>query len=148
MEPLARGSVAPPLPEADAGPRAVVFYKVTCPTCQIAAPAMERLFRSAPQSFAAVVQDPPERAEEFNETYGTTFSPVSDAEPYDLSSAFGVRTVPTVFVIDEDGRVEDVAESWDREGWNRAAARLAELTGLDLPALSEEGDGLPPFRPG
>jgi peroxiredoxin len=109
---------------------------------------MERLFRSAPQSFAAVVQDPPERAEDFNAAYGTTFSPVPDTEPYDLSNAFGVRTVPTVFVIDEGGRVEDVAESWDREGWNRATRRLAELTGLDIPPVSEEGDGLPPFRPG
>jgi peroxiredoxin len=148
MEPLARGSVAPPLPEAEAGPRAVVFYKVTCPTCQVAAPAMERLFRSAPRSFAAVVQDPPERAKDFNETYGTTFSPVPDTEPYDLSNAFGVRTVPTLFILDEAGRVEDVAESWDRQGWNRATARLAKLTGLDLPEVSEDGDGLPPFRPG
>lgn len=148
MEPLlGKGSAAPPLPGEGDGARAVVFYKVTCPTCQIAAPAMERLHAAAPGRFVAVVQDPSERAEEFNEAFGTTFAPVPDTEPYALSDAYGIRTVPTLFVLDE-GRVEEVVESWDRDGWNRAATVLGELAGVEVGPVSEEGDGLPPFRPG
>lgn len=142
MKPLSPGSKAPSVPGAPTeGSIAVAFYKVTCPTCQMAAPALEKLASELPDRFTAVVQDPPDRADAFASQFGTTFSPVSDDPPFELSNAYGVRTVPTVFVI-EDGMVADVVESWDREGWNRAAERLG--AGI----VSREGDGLPPFRPG
>ncbi len=148
MQPLDHGAQAPPVPWARLdGATALLFYKVTCPTCQVAAPAAERLHQAAPERFVAVAQDPPERIEEFARAYGTTFESIPDTEPYELSNAYGVRTVPTLFVVNGD-RVEDVVESWDREGWNRAAAFLGRLAGASLPAVSEEGDGLPPFRPG
>ncbi len=41
-----------------------------------------------------------------------------------------------------------MVESWDRDGWNRVAAKAGELTGEAAEAVSWEGDGLPPFRPG
>lgn len=148
MEPLRAGVAAPGLPGMDLGdPAAIVFYKVTCPTCQMAAGPMDRLGRSAGERFAAVVQDPAERASAFAREYGVSFGSIPDEEPYELSSAWGVRVVPTLFVTAEGG-VLDVVESWDREGWERAAARLGELLGIPIPAPSEEGDGLPPFRPG
>ena len=42
MSPLAVGDVAPEIPGVsfDAGPSVLFFYKVTCPTCQMAAPTM------------------------------------------------------------------------------------------------------------
>lgn len=147
MEPLSPGADAPPVPGAPNSAHAVVFYKVTCPTCRQAAPPMERLHRSAPDRLVAVVQDPAEAAAGFNEDLGTTFEPTPDTEPYELSNAYGVRTVPTVFVVD-DGTVRDVVESWDRDGWNRLGAKLSMLVGRDSEPLSWEGDGLPPFRPG
>jgi peroxiredoxin len=143
MDPISVGAEAPPIPGEDVrdGRRAVVFYKVTCPTCQIAAPAMERLYTALPEAFTAVGQDPPEKLEGFAQQYGTTFTVVPDTAPYPVSEAWGLRTVPTLFVL-EDGKVSDLVESWDRDAWNRAAVAL---TGSPV---SEEGDGLPPFRPG
>jgi len=142
MSPLEAGSVAPDVPGMPAeGDRAVVFYKVTCPTCQMAAPAMERLSAALGDRFHAVVQDPPDRNEAFAHTYATSFDAVTDDPPYPLSDAYGVRVVPSVFVL-RDGEVRDVVESWDRDGWNRAASLLG------AGELSHEGDGLPPFRPG
>jgi hypothetical protein len=76
-----------------------------------------------------------------------TFPSVSEVEPYETSNAYGIRTVPTLFVI-EEGRVTEVVESWDREGWNRLAEHLASTSGTPTETLSTEGDGLPPFRPG
>jgi hypothetical protein len=148
MRPLAPGEEAPPIPGVDlaTGPRAVLFYKVTCPTCQVAGPVAERLARALPEGFVAIGQDPPERLERFRAEFGD-FPATPDLDPYPVSDAYGVRTVPTVFVL-RDGRVDDVVESWDREGWNRAAARLGELSGREIGPLSEAGDGLPPFRPG
>lgn len=147
--PIEPGAQAPPLPGAEVGdgPAAIVFYKVTCSTCQLAAPAMERLSARASDRFVAVAQDPPPRVQEFAGEYGVTFPSLVDTEPYDVSNAYGIRTVPTVFLVD-GGRVEDVVEAWDREAWNRVTRRLGELTGQDLEPVSEEGDGLPPFKPG
>jgi thiol-disulfide isomerase/thioredoxin len=146
---LEQGAQAPTIPgvEFADGPVALFFYKVTCPTCQMAAPVAERLSRAVPQRFVGVVQDPTERVEAFAREYRTTFPSVSDTEPYDVSNAYGIRVVPTLFVI-ENGTVADVVESWDREGWNRIAVYLASATGAAAETLSVEGDGLPPFRPG
>jgi thiol-disulfide isomerase/thioredoxin len=143
--PLVAGASAPGLDTPD--PAAVLFYKVTCPTCQMAAPVMERLHAAFPERIVAVVQDPPDAAERFAGEYGLTFGSRPDAPPYPLSDAWGVRVVPTLFVV-AAGTVDRVVESWDREGWNDAAGRLAELTGVEPPQLSHPSDGLPPFRPG
>jgi thiol-disulfide isomerase/thioredoxin len=147
--PLQPGAAAPQVADSDlsSGPKAIFFYKITCPTCQLAAPVAERLYGTFRKHFAAVVQDPPERVAEFEAEYGTTFDSVTDGPPYPLSEAYGIEVVPTLFLV-EDGVVTDVAESWDRDGWNRLGSRLAGALGQSIPLLSEEGDGLPTFRPG
>lgn len=149
MQPIPPGSPAPPIPGAERadGPSVVFFYKVTCPTCQLAAPVAERFASAFPGRFVGVGQDPGEKLDQFAEELDLTFVSVADEPPYELSNAYGVRTVPTLFVLD-DGEVADVVESWDREGWNRAATRLADLVGTTVERLSHESDGLPPFRPG
>lgn len=125
----------------------MMFYKVTCPTCQLAAPIAERFHQAFKGRFLGVGQDPREKLDQFAEELGASFPSVSDQPPYDFSNAYDIRTVPTVFLVD-DGKVLDVVESWDRDGWNRLAARMGGLTGEDSEAMSWEGDGLPPFRPG
>jgi thiol-disulfide isomerase/thioredoxin len=149
VQPLVPGSVAPEIrgSEREDDPRVVMFYKVTCPTCQLAATVAHRFAERFPGHFVGVGQDPAEKLDQFAEDLGASFPAVPDEPPYELSAAYGVRTVPTLFVID-DGRVVDVVESWDRDGWNRAAARLGELTGEPAEPVSTDGDGLPPFRPG
>jgi thiol-disulfide isomerase/thioredoxin len=150
VKPIVEGAPAPHIPGVDLdgdGPVVVFFYKVTCPTCQMAAPVAERLAHAYPGRLVGVVQDPPERADAFAREYGTTFSWVPDTEPYEVSNAYGVRTVPTLFVIENEA-VADVVESWDREGWNRVAAYLGSSTDGSSEPVSTESDGLPPFRPG
>jgi thiol-disulfide isomerase/thioredoxin len=149
VQPIPPGSPAPSIPggERGGGPGVVFFYKVTCPTCQLAAPVAERFASAFPGRFVGVGQDPRKKLDQFAEELGLSFVSVPDEPPYELSNAYGVRTVPTLFVLD-DGNVADVVESWDRDGWNRAAARLADLAGITVEPPSHQGDGLPPFRPG
>jgi hypothetical protein len=73
---------------------------------------------------------------------------VPDLPPYDVSNAYGIEAVPTLFVIDGAGQVADAVVSWDRAGYNRASARLAQLLGVEPAMVSDSSDGLPPFRPG
>jgi thiol-disulfide isomerase/thioredoxin len=145
---IAVGSRAPAVTGAPSGPHALVFYKVTCPTCQMAAPAFERLAEAYPGTVAGVGQDPPDRLTSFGREFGMSFPSHADLEPYPVSDAYGIEHVPTLVVVDASGEVADVVESWDREGLNRASARLAGSLGIDPAVLSEPGDGLPEFRPG
>ena len=130
------------------GAHALVFYKVTCPTCQMAAPEIDRFERGYPGRILGVGQDRPEALASFSEQWGVSFPSVPDLDPYVASNAYGIAHVPTMVIVDGDGRVAEVVESWDRDGYNRASALLASLLGAEPAAISTEGDGLPAFRPG
>jgi thiol-disulfide isomerase/thioredoxin len=149
MTVIASGSPAPPVPDLDLaeGARALLFYKVTCPVCQMAGPIAERLAAAYPGTVAGIGQDPPAKLEAFADEYGWSFDSTPDLPPYDLSNAYGIRVVPTVVVV-HDGTVDTVVESWDTEGWERLSSRMSELTGRPTATIVTEADDLPPFRPG
>ena len=113
----------------------------------MAGPVAEKLHQQVGERFVGIGQDSPKLLERFAREYETTFTSIPDEPPYALSDAFGIRTVPTLFVT-EDGEIVETVESWDRDGWNRLAAKVGALTGTPAESLSWEGDGLPPFRPG
>jgi thiol-disulfide isomerase/thioredoxin len=149
MSLIPAGADAPPIDGVDLGsrPRVLWFYKVTCPVCQMVAPVADRLASAYPGHVMGLGQDPDDRLSTFGATFGATFEAISDAPRYSVSERYGIEVVPTLVVVD-GGRVLDVVESWDREGYNRASARLAERTGRDPIQASSTEDGLPSFRPG
>ena len=150
---LALGDHAPSLELPDAatgesvtdpwrdGPVVLAFFKTTCPVCQMAAPKVQALAEAGVR-VVAVGEDPPPQIRAYAERQGQKVTTLSEPAPYPASDAFGVDTVPTLFSVDENGTVRDAVVSWDRAEWNR----FAEAAGGA--AVSEEGDGLPPFRPG
>ena len=127
--------------------RVLWFYKVTCPVCQMGAQVAEAVHAAFPGTVIGVGQDPTIRLEDFAETYGVTFDSVTDEEPYPVSDAYGIRVVPTLVVV-HDERVEDVVESWDRDGYDRVTAGLAERIGRSPRAVTDVAARLPAFRPG
>jgi thiol-disulfide isomerase/thioredoxin len=146
---LVRGEPAPPVVGATHdGPHALVFYKVTCPTCRMAAPSFETFASAYPGRTTGIGQDPADALARFGAETGMTFPATPDLDPYEASVAYGIEHVPTLVVVDGDGRVADIVESWDRDGVNRASSTLAALVGADPVVISEPGDGLPDFRPG
>jgi peroxiredoxin len=148
--PIEPGEQAPSVQGVSLGDRAVAlwFYKVDCPVCRLSVPAVGRLRGAYPDHVVPVGQDPQDALAEFARQTAFEAAGVSDPPPYAASDAYGVEVVPTLVVVDEDGRVVDVVESWDRDGYNRASLRLSELTRRPFVTVSQAGDGLPPFRPG
>jgi peroxiredoxin len=147
--PLSIGDRAPHVPGAQTdGARALVFFKVTCPTCQLAAPKLEGFQRAYAGHVHAVGQDPDEKLTAFGRQYGFSVPVTSDGPPYDISDAFRIETVPTTMVIDREGTIVDVVEAWDREGLNRASVALAQLLDVEAEQISDPSDGLPSFKPG
>jgi peroxiredoxin len=130
------------------GPHALVFFKVTCSTTQLATPAIERLAQAFPGKVVGVGQDPPDALDRFAGEYGLSVPLVADLDPYEASDAYGIESAPTAVAVDAEGRVLDVAESWDRDAWNRLAAALAGEIQTSVPTVSNPGDGLPDFKPG
>jgi len=123
------------------GPVALAFFKVSCPVCQMAAPKVQAL-ADAGVPVTAIGEDPAPKLAAFAARYGQRVTTVSEPPPYRVSDAYGVRTVPTVFLVGPDGRILETAQGWDREGWNAIA-----VAGGGAP-ISTAGDGLPTFRPG
>jgi len=119
----------------------LAFFKTTCPVCQMAAPKVQAL-ADAGIRVVAVGEDPPPAIRSYADRYGQKVTTLTEPAPYPASDAFGIDTVPTLFRVDEDGTVRDTVVSWDRAEWKR----FAEAAGGT--AVSDEGDGLPPFRPG
>jgi hypothetical protein len=146
---IAVGSPAPAVEGVEvAGPHALVFYKATCSVTMMAGPPLARLGEAYPGAVVAVGQDPQPDLDRFAADHGWTFPQVPDLAPYVASDAYGIASAPTVVVVDAEGTVADVVESWDREGVNRASATLARALGAEPVTLSTPDDGLPRFKPG
>jgi thiol-disulfide isomerase/thioredoxin len=150
METLAPGIASPEIDGVRLGgePRAIFFYKVTCPVCQMAAPKAQAMEEAYPGTVVGVGEDPPDALAAFGERYGMALASVVDEPPFPASDAYGIESVPMLFLVGADGLIDDVVQSWDREGYNRVSARLAELTGSPYVEISGAADGLPAFRPG
>lgn len=146
---IATGAQAPPVDGATReGPHVLVFFKVTCGTTQLATPAIERLGQAFPGRVVGVGQDRQAALDAFSKEYDLTLPLVPDLDPYAASDAYGIVSAPTAVAVAGDGTVLDVAESWDRDAWNRLAAEVAEALGVDATTVSDPDDGLPDFKPG
>jgi hypothetical protein len=115
--------------------------------CQLAAPIAHTIADAYPGHTTAIGQDPPDKLAAFDRQYGLGIDPNPDLPPYPLSNAYGIRVVPTLFLIDSDGMVRDVVESWDRDGYRRISKGLADLQGIEAAKLGIPAT-LPSFRPG
>src|SRR6476660_5552618 len=76
------------------GPVLAVFFKVSCPVCQMALPYLDRIYRAYEKSgrftFVGVSQDNAADTRTFNRQYGVTFPAVLDpAGKYPVSNAYG-----------------------------------------------------------
>jgi peroxiredoxin len=151
---LAVGDVAPSffLPDIDTGSVvsdpwidgavALAFFKVTCPVCQMAAPKVEAM-AAAGARVVGVGEDPPGKLATYRASFGQDVPTLSEPPPYRVSDAYGIVSVPSLFLVDADGIIRDAVGAWDRNAWNR----LATAAGATKP-ISTPADGLPAFRPG
>ena len=114
------------------GPALLVFFKVTCPVCQFTLPFLERLHAGTLPIFG-ISQNDAERTREFNREFGVTFPTLLDTEEseFPVSNAFGISSVPTMFLVEGDGTISQVMEGW----------RKTEIEWLGGKA------GVQPFRP-
>ncbi|HEY3448170.1 MAG TPA: TlpA disulfide reductase family protein [Myxococcales bacterium] len=155
---LTIGAQAPRLTlQGPAGPRtipaagraqAVFFFKVDCPTCPLAAPAVERLRKAYPGlDVVAVSQDAERETQEWMRAQGLDWSVAAlEGERYPVSAAFGLAAVPTLVLVDGGGAIVAAQEGWSRDGYDALAKEAARLLGA-TPVAIAPADG-PAWRPG
>ena len=127
------GSRAPAfrLPRLEGGPAALaeftargrvllVFFKVTCPVCQLTMPFLERLHAAGSLAgtldVCGISQNDVRDTREFNSQFGVTFATLLDTEDEDFpaSNAYGIASVPTMFLVEADGVISRVIEGWNK----------------------------------
>ena len=127
------------LAEVSAGGRVLlVFFKVTCPVCQLTLPFLERMHVSGTLGICAISQNDARDTREFNRSFGVTIPTLLDSEDEDFpaSNAYGIASVPTMFLV-EDGMISRVTEGWskpDMEALGAAAGITLFRTDDDVPA--------------
>jgi peroxiredoxin len=111
------------------GSALLAFFKISCPVCQLTVPHLERISSSSKLAVYGVSQNSAADTRGFNRRLGITFPTMLDSSQsgYQVSNAFGISYVPTLFLVGTGGVVERVTE-----GWLKAEIRkLGELAGAD-----------------
>jgi peroxiredoxin len=118
-------------------PVLLVFFKVSCPTCQFTFPFLERLYRRGIPIYA-ISQDDAESTREFHQEFGITIPTLLDEEEkgYPASNAYGLSHVPSLFLIEPDGKISQASMGFDK--------RALEQLGQPF----EPGEYVPEFKSG
>ena len=120
----------------------LVFFKITCPVCQLSMPYLERLHAAGMRVYG-ISQNGAEETAEFAAYFGASFPMLLDPEDEDFpaSNAYGIATVPTMFVVETDGVVSRAIEGWNRKDMEG----LGALAGM---ALFRAEDNVPAWKAG
>ena len=115
------------------GPALLVFYKISCPVCQMSLPYVDRL---APGSLniIAISQDDESATTKFQEKFGgANLETLLDraGENYPASNAYGIAHVPSMFFVEPDGTISAALEGFSKREMESIGRRA----------------GVEPFRP-
>ena len=99
------------------GPILLAFFKVTCPVCQLTFPFLDRLHNPTALPVYGISQNCEEDTREFNRYFGVSFPTLLDREEngFPASNAYGISSVPTLFLIERDGTISRTIEGWQRK---------------------------------
>jgi peroxiredoxin len=133
------------------GPVVAAFFKISCPVCQFTFPYLQRLaerYAGDSATVLAVSQDDARGTKEFNREYGVTFPTLLDEPGYAVSNAYGLTMVPTIFLIEPDGKVRVSSMGFDRTDLEKIAAELSQRRKIAAAPLFRADEVVPAQKPG
>lgn len=164
MAVLSSGAVAPQLMLKDLGgnsvsladvlgngPAIVAFFKVGCPTCQFTFPFVQRLYETygGPNfAFLGISQDSPADTRQFMHHFGIKLPMLIDDHGYSASKAYGLTNVPTLFWINQDGKIHASSSGFSKSDLEKIASEVALATGKAAEPLFRPGEVVPSYKPG
>jgi hypothetical protein len=126
-------------------------FHTECPTSELAWPYLERLHRLGGAHGLRVVgvsQDAPGPTEEFLRGLGVCAEVLYDPEPWNVSEALELSSVPAFALVGHDGLVRDLVAGFQREKIEGFAARSADLSGRPRAGFFRPEENVPAIRPG
>lgn len=134
-------------------PLLLAFFKVSCPTCRLTWPYLQRLHEAYGGTGVRVVgvsQNTAGESKRFFEEYGAArFDLVLDPEPdFAASNAFGVEAVPHFALVSPAGVLEDVFAGWSKAKMETLGASLAGARKVAKIPVVPPGDLVRDFQAG
>ncbi len=134
------------------GPVLVAFFKVSCPVCQYTFPFLERLHKNYGDlkiTIVGVSQDSQRDTKAFLKEYGVTFRTLlDDPKGYAVSNAYGLTTVPSLFLINQDGQIDISSVGWVKQEVEEINRKLAAAQQTQPRSVFHAGDDVRDFRAG
>ena len=133
------------------GPVLAAFFKVGCPTCQFTAPFLERLHQTyAGPKFTlwGISQDDARDTRDFFEEFDVEFPTLIDSTGYPVSNQYGITSVPSIFLISPDGKIQVTSEGFAKRDLEQIAAEVARATGATAETLFKPSEIVPEIKPG
>ena len=139
--------------ERKKGPVVAVFFKVSCPVCQMALPYLDRIYKAYAESkaftFVGVSQDNAADTKAFNRQYNISFPVLLDPMgKYPVSNAYKLTNVPTTFLISSEGEIDFATVSWSKADVEQLNRRLAAGSGMSSAQIFQPGENVSEFKPG
>jgi peroxiredoxin len=135
------------------GPVVAAFFKVSCPVCQFTFPFLERMYQrygGDSVTFLGISQDDARDTKDFVKEFGVTFQMLFDEKQkgYPASNAYGLTSVPTIFLIETDGTVKISCMGFDKNDLESIARELAERRKMTAAPLFRANESAPAHKPG
>jgi peroxiredoxin len=130
------------------GPALLLFVSEECPTCGLTLRRLldpVRALTAAGVAVAAIFEDPLEVAARTARRAGFAGTVLAEPDPYDVSRAYGLESLPTTVLIDRDGAELGRAVGWDADAIGALIDQACEAVGASAPRLTSEP---PAFKPG
>ena len=113
-------------------PVLLALFRRDCPTCRLALPFVERLYRRHGRSvrFLGIAQDGRTEVAALAKELGLMMPLVLEESPgWEASAALGVKELPALILLDGAGRVQASQAGFSKRGYQQMADRLAGLSG-------------------
>lgn len=114
----------------------VDFWATWCLACRMSAPkltAWQSKFGAQGLTVIGITDDPVPEASHGAQNFGMRYATIASDESYSTQRAFGVRALPTVFIIDKRGVIRDVSVGFDPRKEAQMEALLRRLLAEPAP---------------
>ncbi len=129
-------------------PTLLAFFKKTCATSRLSLPFVERLHKLYPAlQLLGISQDDEADTSTLIEQAGLTFPVVLDRD-WKVSAEYDLFTVPSLFLLDQTGKLARVNLGWSTEQYNALSQDVAMLLNVAPATLVTADDKMPAHRPG
>jgi peroxiredoxin len=131
-------------------PALLVFFETDCPTCRLTFPYLNKLAQEVGATAADIIgisQDDERSTREFAKQMQVRFPIVLDHN-LSVSRSYDPIAVPTLFLVDREGRILRTQSAFDKDELNAIAADLCQAIGRTPLVIAEPFDGTPQTKPG